>query len=171
MNSLKKIRADAKLKTLPEERQTEIVEYALTHTLVKTREWLRQGGLSVSLKTLSEFLCCQRIEQQMALNELTVKTMVEELAKRLPTQTPEQLEQIGQAFFTKMALEQKGQRGWFLTQQLALRKGKLELDWQKYRDQVQERRAAMERALEAAKTSGGLTPGTLEKIEKELRLL
>ena len=171
MNPLRKSRADAKLKTQPEERQTEIVEYALIHTLANTREWLREGGLSVNIKTLRDFLCFYRIQQQMALNECTVKTMLGELAKRQPTQTPEQLEQLGQAFFTKMALEQQDQRGWFLTQQLALKKGKLELDWQKYRDQVAERRAAMERALQAAKTSGGLTPGTLEKIERELRLL
>jgi hypothetical protein len=171
MNRVRKTRADAKLKALPEERQAEIVEYALTHTQVNTCEWLRQGGLSVNIKTLREFLCFQQIQQQMALNECTVKTMIGELAKKQPTQTPEQLEQIGQAFFTKMAMEQKDQRGWFLTQELALKKGKLELDWQKYRDQVEERRAAMERTLQAAKSSGGLTPETLEKIERELKLL
>jgi hypothetical protein len=46
-----------------------------------------------------------------------------------------------------------------------------ELSEQKYRDLVNEKRAAIERELNSAKTSGGITPETLEKIERELKLL
>lgn len=48
---------------------------------------------------------------------------------------------------------------------------KLELSESKYRDQVAERKRAMERELAAAKSTGGITQETLEKIEAELKLL
>ena len=44
-------------------------------------------------------------------------------------------------------------------------------DWEKYRDQVAERKAAIEAELGKAKTTGGITPETLSKIEAELKLL
>jgi len=46
-----------------------------------------------------------------------------------------------------------------------------ELAQEKYRAQVAAQKAAIQRELEAAKADGGLTPETLEKIERELRLM
>jgi hypothetical protein len=46
-----------------------------------------------------------------------------------------------------------------------------ELAEEKYRAQVEAQKAAMQRELEAAKSEGGLSPETLEKIERELRLM
>ncbi len=46
-----------------------------------------------------------------------------------------------------------------------------ELSEQKYRDQVEAQKAALEREQAAANAEGGLSPETLEKIERELRLM
>jgi len=46
-----------------------------------------------------------------------------------------------------------------------------ELAEEKHRAQVEAEKAAKERELEAANSEGGLSPETLEKIERELRLM
>ena len=46
-----------------------------------------------------------------------------------------------------------------------------ELAEQKHRDQVEAQNAASARELETAKSEGGLSPETLEKIERELKLM
>jgi hypothetical protein len=48
---------------------------------------------------------------------------------------------------------------------------KLELAESKYRDEVQERKRAIESELNRARADGGISEGTLEKIERELKLL
>ena len=52
-----------------------------------------------------------------------------------------------------------------------LEERKLNLSESKYRDQVAERKRALEATLKAAKSTGGISDETLEKIEKELKLL
>ena len=44
-------------------------------------------------------------------------------------------------------------------------------NWEKYRDNVAERKRAIEAEIGKARTGGGLTPETLERIERELKLL
>ena len=51
--------------------------------------------------------------------------------------------------------------------EIAIAARKLELDLQKYKDSV----AKIEREINAAKSSGGITPETLTRIEHELKLL
>ena len=46
-----------------------------------------------------------------------------------------------------------------------------ELAEAKYRDQVEAQKAALEREINAAKIEGGLSPETLENIERELNLM
>ena len=46
-----------------------------------------------------------------------------------------------------------------------------ELAEAKYRDQVAAQKAALEREVNAAKITGGLSPQTLENIERELKLM
>ena len=55
MNTNDKPRPDSKLKTLPEERQAEIVEYAVTHTLAETVESLKANGVDTSSGTPTGF--------------------------------------------------------------------------------------------------------------------
>ena len=51
----------------------------------------------------------------------------------------------------------------------SVRMGSLTL--QKYQDQVAERKAVMEREIAAARKTGGITTDTIERIERELKLL
>jgi hypothetical protein len=46
-----------------------------------------------------------------------------------------------------------------------------ELAEQKYRDLVAAQKAAIEREINAAKASGGISPDTLQRVEQELKLL
>ena len=54
---------------------------------------------------------------------------------------------------------------------LTEKRREIELAENKYRDHVAAQKAALEREIGAAKVAGGLTPETLEKIERELKLL
>lgn len=45
------------------------------------------------------------------------------------------------------------------------------LEFEKYRDQVRQRKDAIAKELEGAKTKGGLAPETIQNIERELKLL
>ena len=51
------------------------------------------------------------------------------------------------------------------------KKAEREFSEQKYRDQVAEKKANIEREIGKARIAGGLTPETLSKIEAELKLL
>jgi hypothetical protein len=55
-------------------------------------------------------------------------------------------------------------------QKIALRKSQVELDLQKYRDDLQAQKDALDRTLKAHAASGGLSPDTVKKIEAELGL-
>lgn len=50
-----KTRIDAKLKILPEDRRLQIYGYLRSHSLDKTRSWLREKGITTSNRALSEF--------------------------------------------------------------------------------------------------------------------
>ena len=57
-----------------------------------------------------------------------------------------------------------------MAQKLALRRAQLQLETQKHLDTLKAQKEAIERELEIAKESGGLTPETIKKIEQELKL-
>ena len=162
MNSIDKPRSDSKLKTLPEDRQFEIAEFALNHSLSQTVDWLKASGLDTNSASLSQFLAWYRVRQQTAKNESTVLQLLAEAAERNPDLTPERIYELGQMFFSGLALTQQDARAWCLTQRTGLSKARVELAIQKYRDQ--------KAATEVPEDRGGLTPETIDKIEKELRL-
>jgi len=87
-----------------------------------------------------------------------------------PKISVEELNEVGQKFFIAMALEKRDPRAWFLAQQIACRKAEVNLALQKYSDQIQARKEAIQHELDAAKSTGGLSPETIEKIENELSL-
>jgi hypothetical protein len=71
-----KPRADAKLKTLPEERQDEIVEYAADHSLAETLQWLDAAGLETSNSALGRFLSWHRFMQQLARSQCVIYVLL-----------------------------------------------------------------------------------------------
>ena len=157
-------------------------------TLADVQEQLKADGCMVSLGRLSEwwsrqqskrqeeFLLdriasgarqCREVEAQFAQNpapELeTIIKLQRVLIMRLSTQAqvePEMIELV--ARLTKPTMEYA---------KLMEKRRELELAEVKYRDQVAERKRAMESELAKAKSSGGITSETLERIERELKLL
>jgi hypothetical protein len=109
---------------------------------------------------------CQEVEQAFGKNpapELeTIIKLHRVLALQLATTAaadPAMIELAERA--TKMAME---------FAKIQDRRRELELSEQKYRDQVAERKAAIERELNTARSQGGLSTETIEKIERELKL-
>ena len=170
MNPTDKPRADAKIKTLPEERQADIADYARDHTLAETITWLATNGVQISSGPLSDFLSWYHLRRQLDQNHSAVQQIIAALKEQDSLITPEQLNEIGQKFFVSLAMEKRDPRSWYLAQQIACRKSEIQLDFQKYRDQLQARKEAIQRELDTAKSNGGLSPETIEKIEHELNL-
>lgn len=165
MSTDKKPRADSTLKTLPSDRQAAIAEYARTHTLTETRAWLKEDGLTTSEAALSEFLSSWRLQQQLKRNGSTVETLLANLQQTRPDWTPEQIQQVGQSFFTALALEQQDPKQWFLIQQTAIKKDQLHLDRQKFQRETAElfvKWHADKEAQEILRSTGSNT----EKIER-----
>ena len=162
MNDLPKPRADSKLKTLPEDRQGDIYEHSIANTLAETVEWLKANGIDTSTRAVSDFLAWYRLCQQQARNEMIVKELLSDHAKRNPELSSERVFEAGQTFFSGLALASQDPKTWFLAQQTALRKAKFHLATQKYND--------LKQLLDASQAPGGLTPETVKKIENELRL-
>ncbi|HEY4414480.1 MAG TPA: hypothetical protein VGO57_02215 [Verrucomicrobiae bacterium] len=137
MSTQPKPRADAKLKTLPPERQADI--FAKLNLPVKqgggyaeTLKWLKDDGLETSLGALSQFFSWYSLKQQMERNESTVETLLEKVAAANTGLSPERIQELGQSFFTAMALEQQDPKAWYLTQQVGLKKEQLLLDRKKF---------------------------------------
>jgi hypothetical protein len=88
MNPEDKPRFDCTLKTLPEDRQSQIAEFATTNSLFDTVTWLQESGIQTSAAALSRFLSWYRLHQQLARNESAVPTLTAELENQNPCPHP-----------------------------------------------------------------------------------
>lgn len=146
----KKPRGDSPLNRLGAERQQAIVDHAGAHTLAETVKWLRDDGVITSSTALSDWLSSFRLGAQMRRNESAVERLMRDLSKEHPEWTIEQLQKVGQAFFTSLAVEQQDPKGWFLAQQLALKEKQLEFDQQRYKEALRSKiQAGLEAVAEA----------------------
>ena len=116
----RKTRSDAKLGTLPEDRQSVIADYARTHSLAETLAWLRADGLQTSEGALSTWLSSYRLSQRLGRNESTVETLLRQLQTTRPDWTADQLHSAGQAFFSALAIDEQDADVWTATQRLNL---------------------------------------------------
>jgi len=137
MSISKKPRADSKLKTLPPPRQADIfARLALPAKegggYLRTQAWLLDEGIEVSLGELSEFYSWHCLEQQMSRNERTVERLLKRFKQMKPPASSAEVQAVGQAFFSALALEQQNPRVWALTQQLGLKREQLDLARQKF---------------------------------------
>lgn len=162
---MKKPRSDSPLRTLPAARQAVICDYALGHSLAETVEWLRADGLTVSSAALSGWLSSYRLAAQMQRNESTVETLLQKLQVARPDWSPEQIQTVGQSFFTALALEQQDPKQWFMIQQTAIKKEQLSLDRQKFQRETVELFLKWRQSKEAEAIASSNAPHA-EKIEK-----
>jgi hypothetical protein len=165
-----KTRSNAKLKTLPEDRQADISDYARDHSLAETVQWLAANGVETSTSALSLFLSWFNATQQLARNDAVTQEFLDKYEHPAPKISPDRLHQIGHSFFATMALEKQDPKIWYLTQQIACSKEQIDLERQKYHDHIQAKKEAIQKELDTAKSQGGLSPETIEKIEHELNL-
>jgi hypothetical protein len=163
--------SEGTLKGLPEEQQAAIADYALGHTSAETLDWLREQGIRVTGNALSMFLSQRQVRQQLAINAALLQILLEEVAKEDPTLTPGRIQELGQAFFSRMAIANQDSALWRLTQEIEFKRNRLALERQKFHELVEERKAAIRQEIERAKSGQGLTPETLERIEQELKLM
>ena len=147
------------------EQQTAVAEHALSHTLGETVAWLADQDIQANARAVSEFLSQYQLTRQLEQNAATVETLLETLAAHDQTITPERLQVIGQLFFAQLALEKRDPRIWHQVQQIELRKQRLELERQKHREKSENRNGP------TSASKGGLSAETLERIEREIKLM
>jgi hypothetical protein len=128
----RKPRPDSRLKTLPEERQEQIAEFAKTHSLLEVVAWLKADGFATSQAALSGFLSWYALRDQLKRNESTVESVLEQLKKTNPEMTETQLFAAGQSFFSALAIETQDPLAWKATQSLRLKAAEQALDEKKF---------------------------------------
>lgn len=99
------------MKTLPEERQREIIERLKAETYVKVRAWLREDGLDTSMAALSYFWDWWHLQQQFQSDEATTEGLLEELKRDVPGISEEQLDELGQRTFSLLAIRRQDLSG------------------------------------------------------------
>jgi hypothetical protein len=104
MSNSKKSRSDATLKVLPPARQSDIAEYARTHSLAETVKWLAADGVKTSNASLSDFLSWYALSAQFRADEVTTQTLLDQLKAEVPGLTDAQLDELGQRTFSLLAI-------------------------------------------------------------------
>ena len=123
-----KPRANSKLKTLPDQQQADIAQFARNHTLAQTVQWLRDTGVvSTSPSAVSQFLRWYRHRQELARNEQAVRNTIVDLVRQGVVPAAESLSQVGNVIFAATAIEKQDHRAWYMSQQIHLRKTELDL--------------------------------------------
>lgn len=168
-----KPRSDSALKTLPAIRQEAIADYARDHSLQDTVAWLRADGCKTSKSALSDFLSWHGLQAQLRKNELTVETLLADLARENPDWDPEKIQTVGQNFFTALALQQQDPQVWVATQRLNLdqvsAKTRFEIEKQKL-GQSERKIALLEKKAAQLDQVKGVVNSQLSPEEQKQRL-
>jgi hypothetical protein len=137
---LRNPRGDSPLNRLPTERQEALVEFAATHRLAEAVAWLGQEGVIVDNTTLSGWLSAQRLRQQLRFNAAAVQSMIHKAQSGSKANRrkwdPEEVQRVGQVFFSEMALQQQDPSIWNMTQRLALIKERLGIEQSKFKESL-----------------------------------
>ena len=107
MSATSKPRSDARLQTLPRERQEAIADYARDHSIRETVAWLKEDGLDTSRTALSRFLSWWRLQEQFREDEATTEALLEQLRKEGSGLSEEQLDELGQRTFSLLAIRRE----------------------------------------------------------------
>lgn len=188
---MSKPQSTAKLFSMPEEQQAKLAHWMLSGTPYWQCQELVKKEFGVEVKSPDSF---SQFWQKVCEPALLAKrrrvagmaTSIAEEAQRNPAQfdaaTIDAIKQKAFELAMSPGADPKEVHALFSLilkakdqdadkEKLKLVTRQLELAEQKYRDHVAERKAAIDKELAAATNSGGLSAETLEKIQKELRLL
>lgn len=181
---MRKTRSDAVLLNLPEEQQAKLAGWLLAGMPYHEAKVLAEKEFGVTLRSLDSFRSfwqevCQ--PQILARRRRAVSTAEERAleAKKNPGQFDlATMDAIRQRAYELAESPEASPKDVKAILMLLLKardqdrqERELELSLTKYRDQVAERKRAMEAEIGKAKAGGGITAETLEKIERELKLL
>jgi hypothetical protein len=133
----RKPRNDSVLKQLPAHKQKEIADFARTHSLMNTCEWLATQGINTSKSSLGEFLSWFRPFEQ---NEAGVLAVMAHLQAKHPDWSPEQIREMGSSYFAAYAVENTDFKIWHQMQTLDLRREEMELNHAQF-EHIQEKHA------------------------------
>lgn len=109
---MRKKRADSVLATLPAERQAQIAEHAMSHTLEQTVKWLGEDGVKTSRSALSLWLSDYGLRQQFKLAEADTLTFVDLLRKKRPQLSESDVASWANEFFQLQAVKQNDPGMW-----------------------------------------------------------
>lgn len=126
------------MKTLPEERQDAIAEYARSHTLSETLKWLRSDGLETSAAALSGFLSWYSLRAEYRQDEATTEALLERLKEEVPGLTEEQIDELGQRTFSLLSIRRNDLEG-FVSIRSARARADLEKAKLQLRQQAEQR--------------------------------
>lgn len=135
---------NAKLKTLPPDRQAQIAEYGAQHTLDATVAWLKEDGVASSRTALSEFLSWWSVREDLKRNELVTAELVETMRARHPEWSADDLFMAGQTFFTELAIAEKDSKMWKNAQNAMIDREKVALLRERLATQAEKAKGVME---------------------------
>ena len=138
----RKVRGDAILRNLPQERQDLIAEHGNTHKLRETLQWLADDGINVSKDTLSQFLSAYVMRAAAREDEATVETIKEELRREVEGISDEELDAFGQKTFSLLAIRRKDLPGF-----VSIRSAKLNAELEKAKLALKEKAEARHQEL------------------------
>lgn len=179
----KEIRADAKLKNLPEEALEDLWRFRnpeeggekLTLEAIAVEIPLRYG-FTVSISTLSGFYAWLRLKRRMDSAAERAMQAKLELAKD-PSVTPEDLERAAQTIFTAETLEDGNVKGYVQLARLGLQRKALDIDLRRLAILERKAKAADEAAeqMRLLKAGGKMMPedqraAILDKMDEILGL-
>jgi hypothetical protein len=122
----KKVRSDAVMKNLPEERQAEILDHTKTHKLSDTVEWLAKGGLTVSTCAVSNWRIWRVQKIMLDRRQERILNLLADYKKRYPKTTKQELNDMGEDFFNRLAIDQEDVKSWQMAQQVQLKRERQE---------------------------------------------
>jgi hypothetical protein len=126
MDKQPKPRCDSVLKTLPPERQREVIELLIEKGMRGTKAHLAEDGLITSLGALSEFYSWWQLREQFKEHGQRADTLMDLLRKEAPELSEEKVLEYGNAFFQAQAIETKDAKT-FLKFASARHKGKMDV--------------------------------------------
>ena len=177
MKVTEKTRADSPLRSLPEERQAEIVDRLdgtngqPVQTYAAVRQWLAEGGFHCTENALARFRTWHLLRQQRERNAEFARELVAQLREDSPELSPERLFNYGEQVFARLAIESQDAKEWARIQLVQQRQRKLEIEDRKAtimegRLKLQEERMALAKMKLTWEMSGKRVPRQIIEEEK-----
>ncbi len=167
-DATRKVRSDAVLKNLDEERQAEILAYTKKHGQMDTVAWLAKDGITISGPTLSNWRrwYLQKLEYDRREERILNKMLF--YKERHPKATKKELADLGEDLFNRLAIDQEDLRAWTMTQQIQLKRERQEQQKQMVVIAGKKLNLAEKKSKQqAAKAAGPKSKRKLTQEEKE----